>query len=363
NMILHIAAANAKSMHPRLKIVIVFFLGAATLIHILLDDGAFFSSLTSFDINYHTSIDTIADGTSSTLNDSFVESLAVNGTSLCPVTPPGLVGKIRVWMDGPSYDQLEHLYSSSIDKGGHSSPHECIARHKVAIIVPYRDRDTQLRIMLHNLHALLTKQQLDYGIYIVEQIANQTFNRAKLMNVGFEEAIKDYGWDCFVFHDVDLLPEDDRNVYSCPAQPRHMSVAVDKFNYKLPYGSIFGGISALTREHVEKINGFSNDYWGWGGEDDDLSTRVSLAGYKISRYPAEIARYKMIKHSHESTNKINKCRYKLMGKTKQRWMSDGISSINYNVVRFEKRSLFTNILVDLLYEESILKLRKTFPSC
>lgn len=43
--------------------------------------------------------------------------------------------------------------------------------------------------------------------------------------------------------------------------------------YRLPYGSIFGGISALTREHVEKINGFSNDYWGWGGEDDDLSTR------------------------------------------------------------------------------------------
>ena len=38
-----------------------------------------------------------------------------------------------------------------------------------------------------------------------------------------------------VFHDVDLLPEDDRNLYSCPDQPRHMSVAVDKFQYKLPY--------------------------------------------------------------------------------------------------------------------------------
>ena len=62
----------------------------------------------------------------------------------------------------------------------------------------------------------------------------------------------------------------------------------------------------MTREQVEKINGLSNDYWGWGGEDDDLSTRVSLAGYKISRYPENIARYKMIKHSHESSNKMNK---------------------------------------------------------
>lgn len=58
------------------------------------------------------------------------------------------------------------------------------------------------------------------------------FNRAMLMNVGFVEALKLYNYDCFIFHDVDLLPEDDRNLYSCPEQPRHMSVAVDVFKYK-----------------------------------------------------------------------------------------------------------------------------------
>ena len=46
------------------------------------------------------------------------------------------------------------------------------------------------------------------------------------------------------------------------------------FIYRLPYESIFGGVSALTVEQFKKINGFSNDYWGWGGEDDDLSTRL-----------------------------------------------------------------------------------------
>lgn len=45
---------------------------------------------------------------------------------------------------------------------------------------------------------------------------------------------------------------------------------------RLPYWSIFGGISAMTSEHYEKLNGFSNDYWGWGGEDDDVSTRYAL---------------------------------------------------------------------------------------
>jgi len=58
------------------------------------------------------------------------------------------------------------------------------------------------------------------------------FNRGKLMNVGFVEAKQIREFDCFVFHDVDLIPEDDRNMYSCPEQPRHMSVAVDTFKYK-----------------------------------------------------------------------------------------------------------------------------------
>jgi len=59
-----------------------------------------------------------------------------------------------------------------------------------------------------------------------------SFNRAMLMNVGFVEALKLYNYDCFIFHDVDLLPEDDRNLYTCPEQPRHMSVAVDVLRYK-----------------------------------------------------------------------------------------------------------------------------------
>lgn len=58
------------------------------------------------------------------------------------------------------------------------------------------------------------------------------FNRAMLMNVGFTEALKLGDFDCFFFHDVDLIPENDRNIYSCPDQPRHMSVAIDKFNYR-----------------------------------------------------------------------------------------------------------------------------------
>ena len=55
-------------------------------------------------------------------------------------------------------------------------------------------------------------------------MADDQFNRAALFNVGYLEAMKLYAYDCFIFHDVDLLPEDLRNVYKCGEQPRHMYV-------------------------------------------------------------------------------------------------------------------------------------------
>ena len=72
------------------------------------------------------------------------------------------------------------------------------------------------------------------------QYGGGKFNRAKLMNVGYMESSKDFDFQCFVFHDVDLVLENDKALYNCPEKPRHLSSAVDKFNYRLPYQTIFG---------------------------------------------------------------------------------------------------------------------------
>lgn len=64
------------------------------------------------------------------------------------------------------------------------------------------------------------------------QVHNTAFNRGKLRNVGFWEAMQEEEWDCVFFHDVNLLPEDDRNLYICDIFPAHVSVAIDKFDYK-----------------------------------------------------------------------------------------------------------------------------------
>ena len=111
--------------------------------------------------------------------------------------------------------------------------------------------------------------------------------------MGFVEALNDYpDWECFIFHDVDLMPEDDRNIYNCPIlQPRHMSVAVDTMNYTLMYDSLFGGVSALSKKHFLQVNGYSNQFWGWGGEDDDMWSRIKNAKLNVTRYSKDIARY------------------------------------------------------------------------
>jgi len=54
-----------------------------------------------------------------------------------------------------------------------------------------------------------------------------------LMNAGFSEATKVAQFDCYIFHDVDMLPEDDRNFYVCSSVPRHIGAFVDKWEYKL----------------------------------------------------------------------------------------------------------------------------------
>ena len=141
-----------------------------------------------------------------------------------------------------------------------------------------------------------------YRIYIVHQADHNKFNRASLMNVGFKEALKDFPWSCLIFHDVDHLPENIHHLYTCPDQPKLMAAAVDKWNYTTLYQAYFGGVVAIRREHFEAINGVSNQFWGWGGEDDDMRRRIVRIGLNITKADPLIGRYSTIKHKRAPKN-------------------------------------------------------------
>ena len=100
-----------------------------------------------------------------------------------------------------------------------------------------RDRDAHLATWLSHMHAILQRQQLDYQVFVVEQADKLPFNRAALMNVGFLETSKISNFSCFIFHDVDMVPETDRAIYKCPEHQAilHMAVAVSRWKYRLTY--------------------------------------------------------------------------------------------------------------------------------
>jgi len=65
-------------------------------------------------------------------------------------------------------ESIEQLVSG-VTPGGHYKPPECQPRSRVAIIIPYRDRVENLNAFLYHMHPFLQKQQLEYGIIVVEQ--------------------------------------------------------------------------------------------------------------------------------------------------------------------------------------------------
>ena len=151
--------------------------------------------------------------------------------------------------------------------------------HKLAVVVPYRDREEHLKQFLPYMKEYLDKQNILHNIYIVEQEAGKPFNRAKLLNVGFLQADLDH--DYFVFHDVDMLPQ---NVdYNYQEHPTHLAAAASQFNYSLPYEGYFGGVTMFSRKSFERVNGYSNEYWGWGAEDDDILWRCNLSKVPVQR--------------------------------------------------------------------------------
>lgn len=148
---------------------------------------------------------------------------------------------------------------------------------KLGIVIPYRDRHRQLFIFKANLKRYMDERNFPYELIIVEQDDAKVFNRGKLLNIGFLRA-KKLKCDYVVFHDIDMIPE---NVdYSYSEVPLHMAtdfISEEDPNYtRTTFDEYFGGVTMFPIEIFERINGYSNEYWGWGFEDTDLLHRCKV---------------------------------------------------------------------------------------
>jgi hypothetical protein len=155
--------------------------------------------------------------------------------------------------------------------------------HKLGICIPYRNREEHLNKLVSTLGPFLEKKGIDYGFYVGHQVDDKLFNRGAMKNIAAIEAFKD-GCDYIAWHDVDMLPEGDDCDYSYPeTNPIHIATKLSKYSYSMGYEQYFGGVVLFNKEQVQRTNGYSNDYWDWGQEDDDLLWRCKFEGYVNER--------------------------------------------------------------------------------
>ena len=154
---------------------------------------------------------------------------------------------------------------------------------KLAIIVPYRDRRSQLNTFKEYIDEYLTSRSIEYVLIISEQDEDRSFNRGLLLNWGFRKA-EELECDYVVFHDIDMLPIDAD--YSYSDKPVHLISELDTPDNvtRTLFYDYFGGVTLFPVDIFKKINGYSNDYWGWGFEDDDLFLRCRENNINLDTY-------------------------------------------------------------------------------
>ncbi len=197
---------------------------------------------------------------------------------------------------------------------------------KLAIIVPFRNREQHLVQFIPHMEKFLKDENISFEILVIEQGDNKEFNRAKLLNVGYAE-FPDF--DYYAFHDVDMLPVD--SDYSYVDGPTHLASRAEQFDYKLPYDGYFGGVTIFDKASFVKINGYSNEYWGWGAEDDDVLLRCSIMGVPTFR---KDCKYRSLSHERKIDSvpywtNVNKLRSFQSNPTENSIMKDGISTLKY----------------------------------
>jgi len=215
---------------------------------------------------------------------------------------------------------------------------------KLCIVVPYRDRESHLREFLPHMRKTLEEQKIDYHILIVEQEPGKPFNRAKLLNIGFDYTKGSFDYYCF--HDVDMLPlESD---YSYCDSPVHLASRAEQFGWKLPYEGYFGGVTIFDRESFEKINGYANEYWGWGAEDDDVFKRCLTLGIKTKRKNCS---FKSLHHdriiNREEYHKNLQVLDSFHLKIKNGKFTEGLSTLKYTKLSEDISDRYTKILVSI----------------
>jgi len=134
------------------------------------------------------------------------------------------------------------------------------------IVVPYRNREEHLKGFLENSPKYFEKQNFTYDILICELAQTGDWNAGLSCN-SLVDFTKDRDYKYVYIHHVDVWPLD--GVWEFPKEKEVFFNIGD-------YGSC-----VMTMDTFIKIGGYSNSFWGWGGEDNELYGKVTSRGCSL----------------------------------------------------------------------------------
>jgi hypothetical protein len=227
----------------------------------------------------------------------------------------------------------------------------------------------QKRLFLYWMNKMLS-QICDYNIVVVEQKKDNYFNIGKLKNIGFDYlnnyANKNNKYDNYIFVDIDMIPDSKLINYFFKKTDSLNLLAINGTRYedtsdktrKRPFA---GGMISCTGNIFKELNGYANNYIGWGGEDQDLLLRLSELNKPVY-LPKEGAVIdieeknnitKIFSDKKEELTK-NDEREKLLYEKNvnyKNFRNNGLSNLNYKILdKFEYEKNY-HIIVDLMLEE------------
>ncbi|BHF61122.1 Beta-1,4-galactosyltransferase 7 [Sparganum proliferum] len=226
------------------------------------------------------------------------------------------------------------------------SPPFTTINHNLAVIVPFRERFSDLMIFLPHMADFLTSKGVPHTFYVINQVDNYRFNRGMLLNVGVKESevmetqgavvsphsqpVRLPASSMIALHDVDLLPLDRSLKYEyLGSLPHHVipSWLHPIYHY---YANYLGGIMLISRETFARVDGFSNRFWGWGREDDEFGRRLKDMQIKVLTEKKSVPTQPKFKHIHSKMHKRETVPF-LNPITHLRDRVTGLHSIKYNV--------------------------------
>ena len=235
-----------------------------------------------------------------------------------------------------------------------------LTKKNIAIISCFRDsidgiRDIQRKHFITIMNNLLYPY-CNFKIFIIQQSNdNNSFNIGKLKNIGFKLAYDYSEFDNYIFSDIDTIPNYDLLPYFFKHNkyPLALGRGTRYSNNSKSLTPFIGALCNFNPKTFIKINGYMNNIYGWGKEDDALINRLINSNINTIIYPKngniiDLETHITINNKLKTVSK-NNIAFEKLCEDLHSFKTNGLNSLNYNIIdNIHINNNTSQIHVDLL---------------